>query len=95
MRDGHAVGNQRRSQLDNWGGVHIDILVFTDLNNSRFQKKLIMFYEYMNMDPPPPVIELHGYATVGNGRFGPVQYDPTRSQNHSQFSNKHNIFTKI
>ena len=33
--------NQCRSKLDNWGGGHIHIFVFTDHKNNRFQKKLI------------------------------------------------------
>ena len=41
------------------------------------------------------LLQLLGFLeSVGNGRFGPVQCDPTRSQIHSQFSKHKIIFHK-
>ncbi len=63
-----------RSQLDIGGGggggahIHIHIFVFTDHKNDRFQKEIdCAEHEYMNMSPPPPIIEL---ATALWGAWG-------------------------
>ena len=55
---------QWRSQLDNWGGGHINILVEDIYGVHRPWKQSISKeinnaeHEYMNMTPPPPIIEL-------------------------------------
>ena len=38
----NVTNAQRPRKIDNWGGAHIHIFVFTDCKNNRFQKKLMM-----------------------------------------------------
>ena len=36
------LNKTRPRKIDNWGGAHIHIFVFTDCKNNRFQRKLMM-----------------------------------------------------
>jgi hypothetical protein len=60
-------------------------LKFNALSFASISLCCFFMFETSNHNP------VGGASNVGNGRFGPVQYDPTRSQIHSQFSHKHRI----